>query len=208
MILRVLFFLAQGSTLAFPAAMMPGPYQAFLIAQALKNGWKRTLPAALAPLITDGPIIALVLFVLRQTPQGFLNVLRTAGGLFLLYLAFGIVRTLRQPSQPLEPDLKAGRQTLFKALIVNILNPNPYIFWGMAAGPVMLSGWREAPALGISFIAGFYITFVLGLSAFIIVFATVGRLSPRTTLYLRFFSGLALAFFGIYQVWVGANALL
>ncbi|MBI1880094.1 MAG: hypothetical protein HYR94_18055 [Chloroflexi bacterium] len=81
----IVYFL-QGLTLGLSATATPGPFQAFLLAQTLKNGWKRTLPATLAPLVTDGPIIFLVLLVLTQTPGWFLNVLQIAGGLFVLYL--------------------------------------------------------------------------------------------------------------------------
>jgi hypothetical protein len=34
-------------------------FQAFLLAQALKNGWRPTPPIALVPLIRDGPIIVI-----------------------------------------------------------------------------------------------------------------------------------------------------
>ena len=48
----MLFYFLQGATLAISAAIMPGPYQAYLLSQALRHGWKRTLPAAFAPLAT------------------------------------------------------------------------------------------------------------------------------------------------------------
>ncbi|HDZ24803.1 MAG TPA: lysine transporter LysE, partial [Desulfobacteraceae bacterium] len=66
------FYALQGATLALAATLIPGPFQAFLVSYALRNGWKRTLPAAFAPLISDGPVIFLVLFVLVKTPKWFL----------------------------------------------------------------------------------------------------------------------------------------
>ena len=41
---------ALGATLAFAAAVQPGPFQTFLIAETLARGWRRTLPACLGPL--------------------------------------------------------------------------------------------------------------------------------------------------------------
>jgi threonine/homoserine/homoserine lactone efflux protein len=187
---------------------MPGPFQAFLISQALRNGWKRTLPAALAPLVTDGPIIALVLFVLTQTPQWFLDMLRIAGGLFILYLARGIFVSMKGAHPDLEPSENAARQSFFNAIVMNALNPNPYIFWSVIAGPIVLSGWRDSPSLGIGFLAGFYGTFVCSLSAFIIVFATAGGLDPRVNRILRGVSALALLVFGLYQIAVGVRAVM
>lgn len=202
----IIYFL-QGATLALSATIMPGPFQAFLISQALRNGWKRTLPAALAPLVTDGPIIALVLLVLTQTPQWFLDVLRIAGGLFILYLARGIFLTLKDKNMALEPSENVARQSFVRAVIMNALNPNPYIFWSVVAGPIVLSGWRESASLGMGFLAGFYGTFVCSLSAFIIVFATAGRLNPGVNRTLRGISALGLVVFGVYQIAVGIRAV-
>ena len=203
----IIYFL-QGFTLAISAAIMPGPFQAFLLSQAVKNGWKRTLPAALSPLLSDGPILALVLFVLTQTPQEFLEVLRIVGGLFILYLGRGAFLTLKKGDTTIKPSLDAGRQSFFKAAILNFLNPNPYIFWSVIAGPIMLSGWRKMPGLGISFIVGFYLTFVCSLSVLILVFSTAGRLDPRVNKILNGLAALALFAFGLFQIIMGIRAFL
>jgi len=67
----------------------PGPFQTYLISQTLTRGWKQTLAAAFAPLISDRPIITLCLLVLSQFPFWFQRFLYIAGGLFILYLAYG-----------------------------------------------------------------------------------------------------------------------
>ena len=54
----MLLYLILGFALAFAAAVQPGPIQAYLVTQALSHGWRRTLPAAFSPLVSDGPIIA------------------------------------------------------------------------------------------------------------------------------------------------------
>ena len=187
---------------------MPGPYQAFLFSQALKNGWKRTLPAALAPLITDGPIIALVLLVLTQTPQTFLDILRIAGGLFILYLARSALLTLKDDGPAVGPSFNAARQTLIRAVAMNFLNPNPYIFWSVVAGPIVLSGWRSSPPLGISFVIGFYGIFIFALAALIVVFGTAGKIGPRTNRLLSAVAATALLAFGLYQIVAGVTAFI
>jgi threonine/homoserine/homoserine lactone efflux protein len=194
--------------LSLSAAIMPGPFQAFLLAQALKIGWKRTLPAALAPLITDGPIIALVLLVLTQTPQSFLDILRLCGGLFILYLARNALLTLKDAAPAVEPPSDAARQTLIRAIAINILNPNPYIFWSVVAGPIVISGWRTSAPLGISFVVGFYGVLVLALAALIVVFGTAGKIGPRTNRLLSAVAAAALCVFGLYQIVVGVTALI
>src|SRR5215208_8263148 len=86
-------YIAQGIVYGFAAAAQPGPLQTFLISQALMKGWRKSLPAALAPLISDGPIIALCLLVLSQVPAWLQQFLYLAGGLFILYLAYGAYRS-------------------------------------------------------------------------------------------------------------------
>ena len=61
-------YLIFGAAYAFAAAVQPGPFLVYLISQALSAGWRRTLPMALAPLLSDGPVIILVLFVLSHLP--------------------------------------------------------------------------------------------------------------------------------------------
>jgi threonine/homoserine/homoserine lactone efflux protein len=203
-----LLYLLQGATLALSAVIMPGPFQAFLLTHALRHGWKRTLPAALAPLVTDGPILTLVLFVLTWTPPWFLDILRIAGGLFILYLARGITHTLKQSAPVSEPAIGEGRKSLLSAIAINVLNPNPYLFWSMVGGPIVLSGWRASPGLGVSFLAGFFGTFLCGLGVLIILFATAGRLDPRLNRVLSTIAFGALIAFGLYQIATGTVALL
>ena len=203
----MILYLFQGAVLALQAAITPGPFQAFLLTRALNYGWKRTLPASFAPLISDGPIIALVLFVLTQTPQWFLDILRIAGGLFILYLAMGVFKAARNPIAVEEAAENAARRSLISAIILNLLNPNPYIFWGVIGGPIALTGWREAPVLGAIFVVGFYGVFVCTLAALIIVFASAGKLDSRVHRTLGGVAGIALIGFGLYQIWSGTMAL-
>ncbi len=203
-----LYFL-QGVALALPTTVVPSPLKIFLISEALQNGWKRTLPAALVPIVTDGPIAVLVLLLLTQTPNWFLNTLRVLGGFFILYLASRLFRLLKADSPALKAPEHATRQSFFKALGINVLNPNPYILWTVVAGPIVLDAWRhQSVAVGAGFIAGFYLTFVCGLAALIIIFATAGRLNPRLNKFFSGLSAVALLIFGVYQIIVGIAALL
>lgn len=204
----MILYLIQGATLAFPAAVMPGPFQAYLLSRALKTGWKKTLPASLAPVITDGPIITLVLFVLTSVPPGFMDLLRIGGGVFILFLARNALRSLKAEGPALKSTGDAARKTLFHAVMMNFLNPNPYLFWSIVSGPVFLTGWRQSPGAGIAFLAGFYGTFLCALITLIILFGTAGMIEARATRVLSLFAALALLAFGIYQVVSGVTALM
>lgn len=200
----MLLYLTQGLVLGITAAVQPGPYQAYLLAQTLENGWRRTLPAAFAPLISDGPIVLLVLFVLANAPPWLLNALQVAGGLFLIYLAYGAYRSFRSAAST-EYTAVAGspQRSLLKGALLNALSPNPYIFWATIAGPIFLSGWREAPQLGLSFVVGFYVALIGGFIGFIALFSLTNRLDGRVTRTLSGLAAVALLLFGIYQLGQG-----
>ena len=82
-------YLIQGIGFGFAAASQIGPFQTFLISQALTRGWKRALPGAFAPFISDGPIVLLSVLVLSQLPEWAQRAMYIFGGLFVLYLAYG-----------------------------------------------------------------------------------------------------------------------
>jgi threonine/homoserine/homoserine lactone efflux protein len=86
-----------GSGFAFAAAIQPGPLQAFLVSRVAATGWRRTLPACWAPLLSDVPIALLVLLVLGRLPATVQQILRMCGGALLLYLAWVAFRQWRRP---------------------------------------------------------------------------------------------------------------
>ena len=92
----MLKYVVIGASLAFAAAVQPGPLQAYLLSRVTAIGWRRTLPAALAPLLSDGPIAVLALLVLGRLSLGAQSVLRLAGGALLLYLAWGAYKQWRR----------------------------------------------------------------------------------------------------------------
>ena len=203
------FYFWQGLLLGGTAAAQPGPFQAYLLSQTLKNGLRRTLVAALAPLISDGPIIALVLLVLTQMTDWFVSLLRLAGGFFLLYLAYKAYLSARAVLDTAVPQPAAeNRQSLREAALMNMLSPNAYIFWSTIAGPIFLEGWRQTPANGLGFLLGFYGTLVGGFMGFVILFGVVGQASPRLNRVLGLVSAVALFGFGLYLLWQGAQPFL
>jgi threonine/homoserine/homoserine lactone efflux protein len=189
-------YLLQGIGFGFAAASQPGPFQTYLISQSISRGWRRTLPSALAPLLSDGPIIALCLSVLSQVPVWMEQVLYGVSGVFILYLAWGAWRAPPAPSAlDLEADLPMG-----KAVVMNMLSPGPYIFWTLVTGPILVAGWRESPAYGLSFIGGFYLTLVGGLAAIVLVFGLAARFGEGINRAILGVSAVALLVFGLYQL--------
>jgi threonine/homoserine/homoserine lactone efflux protein len=196
-------YIALGIGYGFAAAVQPGPLQTYLISQALVKGWQKSLVSALAPLVSDGPIIAICVLVLSQVPPGLQKFLYIAGGLFVLYLAYGTYRSWVAFDPFLPSPETAAAQSLFKAAATNFLAPGAYIFWTLVTGPILIRGWRENPMNGIGLLLGFYLTMILSLCLIIIVFGVARQLGPRINRILLGISAIALFCFGIYQLWLG-----
>ncbi len=195
-------YLIIGIGYAFASAVQPGPFLAFLFSQSLANGWRKTLPMAFAPLISDIPIITLVLFVLTRLPHQLLQILQLSGGVLLLYLAFGAYNTWRNYDRK-KKEVVQIQQNVFKAVMVNFLNPGPYIGWSLVMGPLLLKGWNENHVNGIALIIGFYATMVVCLMGFIILFSLAKNFGEQVSRISIGISVIALALFGIYQIWSG-----
>ena len=203
----MLSYIIIGITYSFAAAMQPGPFQAFIISQTIKNGWKRTLPAAFAPIISDGPIIVIILLLLSTVPTWLIYLLQIAGGLVLLYLAYrAFVNFLKYN---LEREVKESKpeNSLGQAVLVNFLNPGAWLGWSLIMGPLFIKAYAQSSAYGIAFLISFYSTMVLSLLGIIILFGLARNLGPKVTRITLGISAIALACFGIYQLWQGIALL-
>lgn len=195
-------FLVQGLALGLAAAFSPGPFQAFLISQAVANGWKRAAPVAFAPLISDGPIILAILLVLDQLPANFLRVIGVIGGLFVFYLAWGLWQQWRKGTSTevdnFEQNMTIGgnRKTLLKGVLMNLLSPGPYTFWTLVTGPILLSALRQSPLHGGAFLLGFYGTLIGGMLGIAVMFHLARRFGPGMVRGLTLASIIILIAFG------------
>jgi len=203
-------FLGQGIILGLYSAFLPGPFQAFLLSQILKNGWKRSLPLAFIPLFSDGPIMLTLFFVISQLPDWFTSALRIFGGLFILYLAWDAFRTSQKlETAPLVVDQNTGSKNGFlKGITMNLLNPNVTIFWGTIGVPTILSGWEISPITGIAFVIGFYGTMLPSIMAWIAIFGTLGNLKPVVKKYIAYAIVGLMCIVGLSMFINGANELL
>ncbi|HKJ91655.1 MAG TPA: LysE family transporter [Longimicrobiales bacterium] len=181
---------------AFAAGIQPGPLQAFLLSRTFAHGWKRTLPAALAPLLSDGPIALVVLLVVGQLSPRAQQGLRMAGGVLLLYLAWAAFRQTRNDAEPEQAG--SAPRTLFQAVLVNLLNPNAYLGWAFILGPALLTAWHRQPAQGIALLVTFYGVLVTTTAAFVVLAGTARFLSEQAQRALLGVSALVLAGLGVY----------
>jgi len=184
---------------SFACVVQPGPFQAFLLSQSLVNGWRKSFPLVFIPLISDVPVIIIVLVILSNLPRELLMVLQCLGGAFLLYLAFKAYQAWQTFSD--KKEVKVPRSSaFFKGVLVNVLNPNAYIGWSLVMGPMLMKGWGESPVNGIVLLVAFYGSMVIYSCGMVVLFATARNFGPRVTRISILVSAITLAIFGIYQL--------
>lgn len=144
-----------------------------------------------------------MLTVLGQLPAAIQHLLRAGGGALLLYLAVGAFRQLRRGDGPDTVD--STPRTLRDAVLVNLLNPNPYIGWALVLGPAAIAAWHDHPAQAIAVVGSFYVTMVLMLALFIVLVGTVRFLGSRGQRALLAAAALAMAGLGVYLLITGAG---
>jgi threonine/homoserine/homoserine lactone efflux protein len=193
----------RGAALGFSAAASPGPFQAYLLSRAARSGIGGALPLALAPLLSDGPVVAVVLLALSTAPAWLLRGLGIGGGAFLLWMAWGAARSLREPVAAATTSREGTGGSLLRAAVVNAAGPGPWVFWSTVCGPILVEAWRAAPSSGLAFLAGFYAMLVGGNAAVVVVSGLAGRAGPRAARALGVASAALLAVLGAVQLWRG-----
>jgi threonine/homoserine/homoserine lactone efflux protein len=200
----MLTYLIFGITYAFAAAVQPGPFQAYIISQIFSRGWKPVLPAAFAPILSDIPIFILIMLILTNVSEVMIHALQIGGGLLLFFMAYKTYNDLRSHSKNTVQKNISNKMTLFKAALVNFLNPAPYLGWALIMGPIFIEGWNNSPAFGIALLISFYSTMVICLVAIIMLFGTASKLGPRVTYIAANISLVGLIAFGVYEIWKGS----
>jgi threonine/homoserine/homoserine lactone efflux protein len=199
----------QGAWLGLSAAAAPGPLQAYLLAQSARNGAARTLPLVCVPLVTDPPLIAIVLAVLAQVPAGLLRALGIAGGAIVLWLGIGALAAARRargargeaPGASGPPaEGRAPPKGFVRAMALNFTNPNAWLWWSGAAGPILAAAWRASPLEAGAFLGGFYLLLLAGNATVVLLSARIARAGPAVARGLGALSGAALVAFGTWQL--------
>ena len=193
----MLTFLTTGIILGLSAGFAPGPILALVISETLTLDKWAGIKVALAPLITDLPIIVLTLFILSKL-SGFHNVLgiiSILGGCFILYLGSESIRT-KGMTVRLNNDKPRSLQ---KGIIVNLLSPHPYLFWFSVGGPLTVKAMQHSMIAAASFIISFY---VLLIGSKIIIAIAVGKsksfLTDKTYIYTMRLLGTMLVLLALF----------
>lgn len=194
----VLLFAAS---LGLFAGLSPGPLMALVLTSTLERGFRAGVATAIAPLLTDLPVIALSLVVLHRVSERFLAGVTVVGGLFVAYIG---VRTMMRARIPVAaPQVQsASARDVWRGALVNLLSPHPWLFWFTVGTPVMLETWSEAPWGSIGFLV-IFLGLLVGCKIGVAWAASRGRRFLDTTWYRVVMTGCGalLVGFGIALVW-------
>jgi threonine/homoserine/homoserine lactone efflux protein len=199
-------FLTIGILLGLSAGCAPGPLLTLVISESLQHGVRSGVKVALAPIISDLPIILLTLYIASRL-SGFhsgLGIISMIGGIFILYTGYACLRT-----KPVEVSIQTEPpRSLLKGVVANILNPHPYLFWISVGAPIMSRAFNTGMGALIAFLCGFYLSLV---GSKILLAIAVGKsrffLSGKLYHYTLSFLGLLLCAFAIILFRDGAKLL-
>ncbi len=180
-----------GLVLGLSAGLAPGPLLTLVISETLTNGTAAGVRVALAPLLTDAPLILFTLFVLARLADAapVLGVISLIGAAFLLFLGYENLHV--QAPDPARPG--ARPRSLAKGILANVLSPYPYLFWFSVGGPTTVRALESSLAAGLGFLAVFYAALV---GSKVLLAVAVGKsrgfLSGRVYVYANRVLGLLL----------------
>lgn len=192
-------YLLPGLALGLSAGISPGPLLTLVMTQTLKHGVREGLKVAMAPLLTDMPIIVVALFILDRLTHldPILGAISLFGAGYLIYLGYESLifkgdAALEQAEAP---------HSIRKGIVANFLNPSPYMFWFSIGGPLMLKAFNIGLLAAALFIVPFYCLLV-GAKCVVAIVAGRSRhfLSSRYYVYTVRILGLVLCLFGLMFV--------
>ena len=199
----MLYYCITGALLGLGAGLSPGPLLTLVISESLRRGTAAGLRVALAPLVSDLPIIALVLLGLGRVAQARMlpGILSLAGGAMVIWMGLGELRSAGAGAVVAEGRTES--HPLRRGVLVNILSPYPYLFWLGVGGPMLFKAWGQSPVAPLAFLGTFYLLLV---GSKVLLACAAGRLTFLSSAAYRNILralGLLLCLFGLSLLYEG-----
>jgi threonine/homoserine/homoserine lactone efflux protein len=136
------------------SGLSPGPLLTLVVAESFQKGFRAGAAVAVAPIVTDAPIVLLMttLASALSSMNYVIGALYLAGSGYLVYLSVEIFR-IRGMEVDVAPDIRAS---FVKGIVVNLLNPAPYVFWLTVGAPLLLQAKEISWAVVAAFLGAFY----------------------------------------------------
>jgi threonine/homoserine/homoserine lactone efflux protein len=152
-------YLSAGTLLGLASGFAPGPLLVLVLSETLRHDIRAGIKVAIAPLITDVPIIVISLLVLNRLAhfKTILGGVSILGGLFIFYLGYDSIKT-KGVEFSLPP---VSRNSFKRGVTTNALNPHPYIFYMTVGAPIIFKAINHNFLSAFSFI-GSFLLFLVG----------------------------------------------
>jgi len=160
-------FIILGFGLGASAGFSPGPLTALAISETLQHNVRSGMLVSLSPLVTDAPIIFLCFLLTSQFSDMpfILALLGMLGGCYLIHLG---LKNFRMKEFTL-PEHNVNSFSLYRGMVTNVLNPNPYIFWTTIGVPILARAWGAGPTFLLAFLLSFYLPLISIKSGFAVI---------------------------------------
>ena len=175
-------FIITGIVFGFTAGISPGPLLTVVITETITYGRAEGFKVAIAPLLTDIPIILLTIFVLSKLDgyDSILGIVSLTGGLFIIYLA---VESFKAKEIHID-NPKVKPYSLRRGIIVNTMNPHPYIFWMTIGVPLLFKSYNIGLSTTLAFILSFY-ALLVGSKVIVAILTDKSRNFIKNRNYIR-----------------------
>lgn len=185
----MLNYLLAGTVLGVSAGFSPGPLLALVISETLRHDVAAGIKVAIAPIVTDLPIILFSVFILAKLSDHrmIFGLISISGGMLLVYMGY---ECFRVKSVDLRLDTRKPN-SLRRGILVNALSPYPYLFWISVGAPTTIKAMNESPAAAMSFTIGFY-ALLVGSKVVLAILVGKSRSFLKGKLYLGIMRGLGL----------------
>ena len=185
--------------------IMPGPDSLLIMTRSATQGWRAGCAAALG--IGTGTLVhifaaALGLSAILATSATAFTVVKLIGAAYILYMAFGLLRSRKETGEAASLALPAlPYRTIFaQGFLTNVLNPKVAVFF-LAFVPQFISA--DAPNKALAFVVLgciFNVNGMLWCAALSLATAKASariKLSPAVSLWLNRVTGGLFAWLGV-----------
>lgn len=198
--------LTIGIALGLSAGLAPGPLLALVLGQTVRHGFGHGLRVALAPLVTDLPIVLGSVLLVGSVAGNdrLVGLISIAGALVVVSIARDTWRATVPEARAAadgpvafgSPDTPESPHSWRRGILVNLLSPHPYLFWLTVGAPTLVSAARGGALPPVGFVVGFYGCLVgsKALVAWLISRTGLRPGSPRYRLVMRLLALVLVAF--------------
>lgn len=144
-----------GAAIGLASGLNPGPVLTLVVTSTLERGFAAGARVAMAPLITDAPLITICVLVLRTLPPSWLAGLGLVGGLVVIVFGVRTAIASRQAALP-DREARAVPRDWWQGVVVNALNPNAWLFWTAVGAPLLIRVTPHRPWAAAGFLVAFF----------------------------------------------------